>query len=170
MNKYFTLIGHSPVTVITYEDKLKTDQQREVAFIEASAATGSPRDRTFFISNYTHDKNEYSLSTEKTALDILETVLYSAERFVKIHKLRQHHHGGSSGAVGTGDSVKQFFAGLQAKYKWESGRVSRVLKALEEQEVNTVSALKECWEDVKNQLSMSIPMRRMVEKELKLKA
>ena len=68
-----------------------------------------------------------------------------------------------------GDSVKQFFASLQTKYNWDAGRVARTVKSLEENEVNTVSALKECWEDIKDELGMSIPMRKMVEKELKRK-
>ena len=65
--------------------------------------------------------------------------------------------------------MKQFFASLQVKYKWDSNRVMRVVKGLGEQEINTISALKECWHDVKDQLGMSIPMRKMVEKELKTK-
>ena len=38
-------------------------------------------------SNYTNENKEYSLETEKTAVDVIDTVLYSAERFVKIQKL-----------------------------------------------------------------------------------
>ena len=92
--------GHSPVTVITYEDKVKSQQDHDDAFEKASAATGSPRDRTFFITNYTHDNKEYSMTTEKSALDILDTVLYSAERFVKIQKSRNFYHGNASSGPG----------------------------------------------------------------------
>ena len=49
-------------------------------------------------SNYTNENKEYSLETEKTAVDVIDTVLYSAERFVKIQKLREEHHGSMSGA------------------------------------------------------------------------
>ena len=103
--------GHSPVTVITYEDKVKSQQDHDDAFEKASAATGSPRDRTFFITNYTHDNKEYSMTTEKSALDILDTVLYSAERFVNTQKLTQEFYNGnaSSGSEcskGSGKSLK----------------------------------------------------------------
>ncbi|KAK3698540.1 hypothetical protein QZH41_014460, partial [Actinostola sp. cb2023] len=90
---HFRFEGHSPITIITCEDKIKNDDDREIAFREASAATGSPIDRTFFITNYTHKNQEYSLDTEKKAVNILDTMLLSAERFVKIQKLRKRHHG-----------------------------------------------------------------------------
>ena len=66
-----------------------------------------------------------------------------------------------------GESIKQLFARLQSKYHWDSARVAKVVQALEEQEVNTVTVLKDCWEDMKGAVEMSVPMRRMVEKELK---
>jgi DNA-binding LacI/PurR family transcriptional regulator len=90
--------GHSPITVITCEDKIKNDDDREIAFREASAATGSPIDRTYFITNYTTQNSGYSLQTEEKAVDIIDTALLSAERYVKIQKLREEHHGSSTGA------------------------------------------------------------------------
>lgn len=85
--------GHSPITVITCEDEIKDEEERDRAFREASSATGSPLDRTFFIANYTQKRNKDSLDTEKKALNIMDTALLSAERFVKIQKLRDKHHG-----------------------------------------------------------------------------
>ena len=97
------LPGYSPVTVITCEDKLKNEEERDKAFSEASAATGSPRNRTHFISNYTHAHDECRPNTEKRAMDVLDTVLIAAERYVKIQKLRSHYHGDGGGdAKGSG--------------------------------------------------------------------
>ena len=55
----------------------------------ASRAIGSAIDRTFFIANYTHEKDEKSFVVERTALDILDFALLSAERFIRIKKQRE---------------------------------------------------------------------------------
>lgn len=88
--------------MITCLDQLKTEKDMDEAFHEASAATGSPRDRTFFISNYTYENKDDSESTERRATDILDSVLYSAERYIKIQKLRLKHHGGAAGGSSAG--------------------------------------------------------------------
>jgi len=77
------------VTVITYLDKLKDENDKENAFDMASWATGSSSERTYFIANYTHEKSEESIVVERTALDILDFALLSAERFIRIKKQRE---------------------------------------------------------------------------------
>ena len=77
------------MTVITYLDKLKNEGDKENAFHMASRAIGSAIDRTFFIANYTHKKDEKSFVVERTALDILDFALLSAERFIRIKKQRE---------------------------------------------------------------------------------
>ena len=74
------------MTVITYLDKLKDENDKENAFDMASWATGSPSERTYFIANYTHEKSEESSVVERTALDILDSALLSAEEFIQIKK------------------------------------------------------------------------------------
>ena len=77
------------MTVISHLDMLKDDGDKETAFDMASWATGSSSERTYFIANYTHEKSEFSLDVERTALDILEHALISAERFIRIRKQRE---------------------------------------------------------------------------------
>lgn len=77
------------MTVITYLDKLKDEEEKDEAFEQASWATGSARDRTYFISNYLHVDSEQSIEVDRTALDILDSVLISAESFIRVHKQRE---------------------------------------------------------------------------------
>ena len=77
------------MTVITYLDKLKDEEEKDEAFEQASWATGSARDRTYFISNYLHVDSEQSIEVDRTALDILDSALLSAERFIQIRKQRE---------------------------------------------------------------------------------
>ena len=76
------------MTVVTCLDKLKDEGAKGEAFSLASMATGSSETRTYFIENYTHENKETSLEVERTALDILEYALISAEGFIRIRKQR----------------------------------------------------------------------------------
>ena len=77
------------MTVITYLDKLKDKEDKDEAFDQASWATGSSSEKTYFIANYTHAKAEQSDTVDRAALDILDSVLLSAERFIRIRKQRE---------------------------------------------------------------------------------
>ena len=77
------------MTVITYLDKLRDEEDKSNAFDMASWAIGSSSERTFFISNYTHTSSDTSMTVERTALDILDFALLSAERFIRIKKQRE---------------------------------------------------------------------------------
>ena len=77
------------MTVITYLDKLKDKEDKDEAFDQASWATGSSSEKTYFIANYTHAKAEQSDNVDRAALDILDSVLLSAERFIRIRKQRE---------------------------------------------------------------------------------
>ena len=76
------------MTVITYLDKLKTKDDKDEAFDQASWATGSSSERTYFIANYIHDAKP-SLEVDRAALDILDSALLSAEGFIQIRKQRE---------------------------------------------------------------------------------
>lgn len=66
------------------------------------------------------------------------------------------------------ETVEQFFSRLQKKYNWtDQGKVKAVLEALRQQEIKTVKALKELWEDVKSELPLSIGMKIGLEEEIK---
>ena len=77
------------MTVITYLDKLNDKEEKDEAFDQASWATGSSSEKTYFIANYTHAKNKQSDAVDRAALDILDSVLLSAERFIRIRKQRE---------------------------------------------------------------------------------
>ena len=77
------------MTVITYLDKLKDKEDKDEAFDQASWATGSSSEKTYFIANYTHAKEKRSDTVDRAALDILDSVLLSAERFIRIRKQRE---------------------------------------------------------------------------------
>ena len=77
------------MTVITYLDKLKDKEDKDDAFDQASWATGSSSEKTYFITNYTHAKDKKSDAVDQAALDILDSVLLSAERFIRIRKQRE---------------------------------------------------------------------------------
>ena len=77
------------MTVITYLDRLKEKEEKDEAFDQASWATGSSSERTFFIANYTDAKAEPSFEVDRTALDILDYTLLSAERFIRIRKQKE---------------------------------------------------------------------------------
>ena len=77
------------MTVITYLDKLKDKEDKDEAFDQASWATGSSSEKTYFIANYTHAKEKLSDTVDRAALDILDSVLLSAERFIRIRKQRE---------------------------------------------------------------------------------
>ena len=76
------------MTAITYLDKLKDKEEKDEAFDQASWATGSSSERTYFIANYVQDAKP-SLEVDRAALDILDSALLSAERFIQIHKQRE---------------------------------------------------------------------------------
>ena len=77
------------MTVITYLDKLKDKEDKDEAFDQASWATGSSSERTYFIANYLYADDERSFEVDRAALDILDSVLLSAERFIRIRKQRE---------------------------------------------------------------------------------
>jgi len=77
------------VTVVTYLDKLKDKEEKEEAFEQASWATGSSSERTYFVANYLHVDSEQSFEVDRAALDILDSALLSAESFIRIRKQRE---------------------------------------------------------------------------------
>ena len=81
--------GYYHVTVVTCLDELKDDGAKGEALSFASWTTGSSETRTYLIENYTHENKETSLEVERTALDILECALISAEQFIRIRRQRE---------------------------------------------------------------------------------
>lgn len=171
IREHFKEDGYAPVTVITYLDKLTEESDKENAFDMASWATGSSSQRTYFIANYTQEQSEKSFAVDRAALDILDSALMSAERYIRICKQREKNQmdrevcsGESSGPV---ETVDQLFSRLQKKHNWTNqGKMKEVLADLRSKDINTVKALKELWEDVKPQLPLTLGMKRALEEEM----
>lgn len=85
--------GYAPVTAITFLDKLiLNEKEKDGAYKMAQRTTGSSSQTTFFITNYTtpeHDKT--SCEVDRAALDILDSALVSAERFIQFRKQREQN-------------------------------------------------------------------------------
>lgn len=140
--------GHSPVTVITCLDKLKTEEDQRDACGMAARVTDGAGERTHLISNYTEENNNRSITVDRAALDILESALISAESFIQIRKQREKtqrkREAMASGPSSGVDSVEKFFARLKQQHHWtEQGKVNSALDYLRRQEINTVMVLKE---------------------------
>ncbi|XP_078684618.1 uncharacterized protein LOC144918053 [Branchiostoma floridae x Branchiostoma belcheri] len=76
------------VTVITHHDRIDRSQEDDI-LAKASAATGSSRDRTFFVANYHIDKTKTDYHTEMEAMEAMKSALHVAERYVVMHKLQE---------------------------------------------------------------------------------
>ena len=72
--------------MITFLDKLKTEEEKEEVFDKASMATGSSGERTYFIANYTNGNAVQSNEVDLLALEILDSVLLFAEKFILVRK------------------------------------------------------------------------------------
>lgn len=172
IREHFREDGYAPVTVITYLDKLKTDEDKEDAFEQASWATGSSSERTYFIANYLHANDKKSDVVDRAALDILDSVLLSAERFIRIRKQREKNkmeREAMAGGATTGvETVEQFFARLQKKNNWtDQGKIKAVLEYLKTEEIKTVKVFKDMWEDIKSDMPLSLGMKIALEEEMR---
>ena len=82
-------LGIAPITAVTHRDKLNSQQECDNALHQASAATGSSSDHTFFVHNYTRDNSKRNPETERMIFDILHCALLTAEKAVKVMKQRE---------------------------------------------------------------------------------
>ena len=88
------------MTVITHLDQLKEKEYKKEVFEQASWATGSSRERTYFIANYLRSDSEQSFEVDQVALDILDSALISAESFIRIRKQREKNQMERDAAAG----------------------------------------------------------------------
>ena len=75
--------------MITFLDKLKTEEEKEEVFDKASMVTGSSGERTYFIANYTHENVVQFNEVDLVALEILDSVLLFAEKFILVRKQQE---------------------------------------------------------------------------------
>ena len=88
-NLFFHTLGVAPITAVTHRDKLESKEECDNALRQASAATGSSSDHTFFVHNYTRDNSKRNPETERMIFDILHCALLTAEKAVKVMKQRK---------------------------------------------------------------------------------
>jgi hypothetical protein len=62
-------------------------------------------------------------------------------------------------------SIEVFLDVLQRKHKWKEVTVKKVLKELGEEDISTLKALADAWDDVSEKFPMG--MRTMVKRHLK---
>ena len=74
--------------MITFLDKLRTEEEKDEEFDKASMVTGSSGERTF-IANYTNGNAVLSNEVDLLALEILDSVLLFAEKFILVRKQRE---------------------------------------------------------------------------------
>jgi len=164
--------GYVPVTAITFLDKL-TLKEKDAAYKMAQRTTGSSWQTTFFITNYTspeHDKT--SCEIDRAALDILDSTLLSAERFIQSRKQREKNRLEKEikveGAPSDRETVQQFLARVGKKHNWtDQGSMKAVLTGLSQKEIHVVKVLKALWEDIKSELQLLIGSKIDLEEELK---
>ncbi|XP_022804667.1 uncharacterized protein LOC111341888 isoform X2 [Stylophora pistillata] len=164
--------GYAPVTVITFLDELKTEEHKEEASDLASAVTGSSSERTYFIANYTHENAKQSNEVDLLALEILDSVLLLAEKFILVRKQREKNEMDrevmAKGAFSFGESLEQFFTRLKNKYHWtDQGRLEALRKELRRRRITTVRTLRAIWDDINSELPLSIGIKKTLEKEFK---
>ncbi|KAJ7347647.1 hypothetical protein OS493_039785 [Desmophyllum pertusum] len=172
IREHFREDGYAPVAVITYLDKVKDNpEEKDEAFDQASWATGASGERTYFIANYVNVDAEQSFVVDRTALDILDSVLLSAERFIRIRKQREKNQMEREAMAGLPKAGRVWSSSLSVYRRSTIGptRERRKLcwKKLRKEEIKTVKALKETVEDIKSELPLSIGMRLALEEEMK---
>lgn len=77
------------MTVITGLDNLGNQARKNVVIDKVCEACGSSPENTFFIANYMYKDKGRSLAVHRTALDILDRALLSAEKFISIRKQKE---------------------------------------------------------------------------------
>lgn len=154
--------------MITILDKLKTEKEKEEVFDKASMVTGSSSERTYFIANYTHENAEQSNEVDLLALEILDSILLFAEKFILVRKQREKNKMDrevmAKGASSFGETLEQFLTRLKNKYQ---GRLEALMKELRKRRITTVRTLREIWDDINSELPLSIGIKKTLEKEFK---
>lgn len=172
--------GYAPVTAITFLDKLTPkEKEKDAAYKMAQRTTGSSRQTTFFIANYiTREHDKTSREVDRAALDILDSALVSAERFIQFRMQREQNQLEKEvvveGAPSDRETMQQFLTRVGKKHNWtDQGRIKAILKILMKTEIRIVKVFKALWEDtvgrqkLLSKLQLPIGMRKDLDEELK---
>ncbi|XP_019628996.1 PREDICTED: uncharacterized protein LOC109473519 [Branchiostoma belcheri] len=162
--------GIAPITVITHRDRIGESQEElEDVLAKASAATGSARDHTFFVTNYHVDKKERDYNTDIEAMKVMRSALMVAERYVKIHKQQEQYKresGVTGNQAGPQETVEDFFRRLSSKKHIPFDRLQPIIDNLKKEDITTSKSLSDNWSDVQGELPMSERMKGYIDKEL----
>ncbi|XP_019628879.1 PREDICTED: interferon-induced protein 44-like [Branchiostoma belcheri] len=161
--------GIAPITVITHHDKIAESQEEEV-LAKASAATGSPRSFTFFVTNY-HVDQEGDYRTHIEAMKVMRSALLVAERYVKIHKQQEQYKReseaiGNQKVTGPNETVEDFFRRLSSKEHIPFDQIQPIIDKLKKEDITTSKSLSDNWVDIRGDKLMSDWLRGCIEKEL----
>ncbi|KAJ7376903.1 hypothetical protein OS493_031783 [Desmophyllum pertusum] len=171
--------GIAPITVVTYRNKLDTEEECKEVLYEASAATGSSPGLTFFVSPYSKHKQQRDPDIERMVIDIMHYALMTAERAVKTMKQKEKNRqevemmrapeGVSiSGQVAPDSadvSVEIFPRFLQKEYQWSTINAKTASSQLANDDITSVKLLAMCWKTAQERFP--IGMKKMIEKELR---
>ncbi|XP_066287413.1 polyunsaturated fatty acid 5-lipoxygenase-like isoform X3 [Branchiostoma lanceolatum] len=162
--------GIAPITVITHHDRIDESQEEDI-LAKASAATGSARDHTFFVTNYHVDKKERDYSTDIEAMKVMRSALNVAERYVKIHKQQEHYKREDEAkknqpVTGPKETVEDFFRRLSTKKHIPLDRVQPTITKLKKEDITTSKSLSDNWAEIRGELSLSERMKGYIDKEL----
>ncbi|KAI8510462.1 hypothetical protein Bbelb_113780 [Branchiostoma belcheri] len=162
--------GIAPITVITHHDMIGEDQEDDI-LAKASAATGSARDHTFFVTNYHVDKKERDYTTEIEAMKVMRSALNVAERYVKIHKQQEQYKRESEAkknqqVTGPQETVEDFFRRLSSKKHIPLERLQPTIDKLKKEDITTSNSLRDNWAEVQGELALSDRMAGYIDKEL----
>ncbi|CAH1268143.1 Hypp3836 [Branchiostoma lanceolatum] len=162
--------GIAAITVITHHDRIDESQEEDI-LNKASAATGSARDHTFFVTNYHVDKKDRDYNTDIEAMKVMRSALNVAERYVKIHKQQEHYKMEAKAkknplVTGPQETVEDFFRRLSTKEHIPLERVQPIIDKLKKEDITTSKSLSDNWAEIQGELSLSERMKGYIDKEL----
>ncbi|XP_019629115.1 PREDICTED: uncharacterized protein LOC109473599 [Branchiostoma belcheri] len=160
MRDYLKKQGYSPLAALAFKDEgdFKDDVKRREITEEWSAAVGSPIDKTFPFINHLASASKINIDPESVlnVLDILDTAVTAAEKFIKV-RLQREKYSRERQAKGSGpesQSVSDFVQSIGRANNWDKSRTDALIQMLQAEDIFTVSALREGWGDISPKLTM----------------
>ncbi|XP_077984626.1 uncharacterized protein LOC144439227 [Glandiceps talaboti] len=160
--------GVAGITLITHKDKIEPEDYETTLHL-ASAATGSAKNHTFFVKNYTGETDR-DHETEKSVCEILRYALMMGERYVKIakHQLMQKAAMRAEGGAddSPGQTIEDFLEKLQKSKSLPKDKVKLIQDNLEDGGIRTTFALHTAWDEVKKRVRLSKLLTKYIQESL----
>ncbi|KAI8510460.1 hypothetical protein Bbelb_113760 [Branchiostoma belcheri] len=168
MKDYLRAKGYSPLAALAFENEndFKDEDKRREIMEELSAAVGSPIDKTFPFINHLASGSDVKKDPESVlnVLDILDTAVTAAEKFIKV-RLQREKHSRERQAKGSGpdsQSVSDFIQTLGKAHNWDRDRTDALVKQMQDKDIYDVSDLREGLDDI----SLTIGQKKAIKKAL----